>query len=158
MERPDAIQCPPARLDGLGSFSPGFRLSKQFLEATYHPGQFKQCGRGTKRFTMWPGWVTGPGFACGDVAEHSGLCCETSARTNRKMAADARLPGQNRAVADCYRTGDAYLCHDQALLSNPYVVRDVHKVIDLGSVTDDSVIDTAAVDGCIGANLDIVAD
>src|SRR5438876_4327676 len=159
MERPDAIQCPPAKLDGPGSYdSPGFRLSKQFLETTDHPGQFKQCGRGTKRFTVWPLWVTRPGFACGDVAEDSSLRCEASTRTNRKMAADAGLPGQNRTVADCYRTRDAYLRHQQALLTNPYVVRDVHKVVDLGSVTDDSVVDAAAVDGGVGANLDIVAN
>src|SRR5262249_42421091 len=61
-------------------------------------------------------------------------------------------------VAELGRAGDAALGHDDAMPSDHDVVGDLHQVVDLGAVADHRVSERAAVDGGVGADLDVVAD
>src|SRR5207237_360552 len=159
MALPGASRSPPASLDGPVSFdSPGFRLFEQLLQTADHPRQFKQCGRRAKRVTMRTRRITRPRFAGRDVAEDASLRGETRPSPDREVAADSGLARQDRPVANCYRTCNSDLCHQQAFLANAHVVGDVNEVVDLSSVANDGVVDAAAVDGGVGANLDVVTD
>jgi len=62
---------------------------------------------------VWPGRVAGPGFARGNVPEHTSLRGNASACANRYVPGDPRLSRQDRTVTDCYRAGDAYLRRGQ---------------------------------------------
>ena len=74
------------------------------------------------------------------------------------MSADPDLSGEYRAVTNRNRAGNTYLRHQQALLPNADVVRDVDEVVDLGAVADDGIVDAPAIDRRVGTNLDIVAN
>src|ERR1700736_1738771 len=74
------------------------------------------------------------------------------------MPADAGLAGEDSAIANRHRAGDANLRHDQAFLADPHVVCDVHEIVDLGAVSYNSVVDAAAVDRRVGAYLDVIAN
>src|SRR5690606_10692138 len=58
--------------------------------------------------------------------------------TNNATARDAAMRGNDTKTAD------------------PHVVRNLDKIIDLGTFTDNGVIQRTAIHRCIGANLDIV--
>jgi len=74
------------------------------------------------------------------------------------MTADSRLTRQDGAVTNHDRPSQTNLCHQQTLLADAHVVADVHQVVDLGAVSHHGVIDTAAVDGAVGADFDVIAD
>ena len=72
--------------------------------------------------------------------------------------ASAGLPRDDDPIAQARRTGDANLRHDQAEFPDRAVVSDLHEVVDLGAGADDRVVDAAAIDRRVGADLDVVVD
>src|SRR5258706_6048548 len=74
------------------------------------------------------------------------------------MPADARLPRENAPIADSRRSRDSNLRHDQTEPTDFHVMSDLNEVVDLGSVTDDSVVDASAIDRRVRADLDVVSD
>ena len=67
------------------------------------------------------------------------------------------LAREDHAVLDARRAGDADLRHDQAQRADPHVVPDVHEVVDLRAGADHGVVDAAAIDRRVRADLDVVA-
>ena len=74
------------------------------------------------------------------------------------MVGNADLTGQHGEVANCHAAGDTDLRDNQAVATDRAVVSDLHKIIDLGALADYGIAGGAAVDGRIGADLDVVLD
>ena len=102
--------------------------------------------------------IAGPRLAGGNVSKYAGLSADARPFPDREMPAYSRLPGENGAIAHRCRPGHTNLRHQQAFLTDAHVVGNVHQVVDLGPAADHSVVDAAAIDGGVGANLDVVTD
>src|SRR5258706_8042571 len=74
------------------------------------------------------------------------------------MPADAGLPRENAPIADSRRSRDSNLRHDQTKSTDFHVMSDLNEVVDLGSVTDDGVVDASAIDRRVRADLDVVSN
>src|SRR5690606_6646019 len=75
-----------------------------------------------------------------------------------EMAEDARAAADPAATPDARAAGDADAAGDCAALAQLHVVRDLDEVVELAAVADDRVVERAAIDGAVRADLDIVAD
>src|SRR6185437_1591070 len=75
-----------------------------------------------------------------------------------QMIADADLSAHHHIGTDGGGARDAHLAGDQAVMADLHVVGDVHEVVEHRAGADRRVADSAAVDGAIGAELDIVLD
>src|SRR5688572_11356964 len=71
---------------------------------------------------------------------------------DHRRAADGDVPSDARAAGDA----DA-ACH-RAVRADAHVVTDLHLVVELDPLLDHRVVERAAVDSGIRANLDVVAD
>src|SRR5206468_10975264 len=96
------------------------------------------------------------------AGRHAGDDCRllevTRSSTKREVIAVTQLPRDDGLVLDLHAAGDARLGHDQAASRDADVVGDVHQVVDLRPGPDHGVVDAAAVDAGVGADLDIVPD
>src|SRR6476620_5275254 len=68
------------------------------------------------------------------------------------------LPGDYNTIADARGTGDADLRHDQAQAADANVVADLNEIVNLGPGANDGVIEAAAIDGRVRADLDVLLD
>src|SRR5262249_24011271 len=78
--------------------------------------------------------------------------------TDIEVAAEANRPGDHAARADAGAAGDPGAGGDRAVRADVNIVADLDLIIELDALVDHGVIDGAAIDGGIGANLDIIAD
>src|SRR6185436_7976961 len=104
------------------------------------------------------GRVPRHGDAGWDVGDDPRLHQETGSATDGDVIPDPRLPRDDRLVFHLHAPGDPRLGHDEAPGTDAHVVRDVDQVVDLRSSPDHRVVDAAAVDTGVGADLDVVAD
>jgi len=74
------------------------------------------------------------------------------------MADDTHLAAENTVVADLDTAGDADLGNQKAVRANVGIVADGNQVAHFCTVTDDGIAESAAVDGTVGADFDIVFD
>ena len=74
------------------------------------------------------------------------------------VAENAHLPAHHDMMARFGRAGDAGLRSDQIVGADFDIVGNLDEVVDLRSLANDRRIETGTIDGCIGANLDIVFD
>ena len=74
------------------------------------------------------------------------------------MVGNADLTGQHGEVAYNHAPRYPNLRDNQAMAADRAVVSDMHKIIDLGALADYGIAGGAAVDGRIGADLDVVLD
>ena len=74
------------------------------------------------------------------------------------VADEARLAAHHHEVAELGGAGNARLADDDAMPADHHVVADLHEVIDLGALADHRVLERAAVDAAVGADLHVVLD
>ena len=98
--------------------------------------------------------VVGDGLA----AEHAGLAAENDAGADMRVVADAHLAGEHRAVAHRAGAADAHPRDQNHVFANLAVVADVDQVIHLGSAANLCLLQRAAIDGRVGADLNVVFD
>src|SRR5580765_7120818 len=72
------------------------------------------------------------------------------------MSSQTDLSGQSDEVAEFGAAGDAHLGDDDTMLPHHHVVSDLHQVVDFGAFSDDSRTERAAINGHVGADLNIV--
>src|SRR5258708_24693109 len=72
--------------------------------------------------------------------------------------AEAELPGDDRVVPKNAGTGNAGLRRNHSMRSDLHVVADMHQIVELDAFRDARVVQRAAVDGGVRADLDIVAN
>ncbi len=83
------------------------------------------------------------------LSDHSPLAdCNT--------ARDGGLTADRDEVSDSHVARNAALRRDQAMPPNADVVRDLHKIVDLGPLADDRIPNRTAVDGGVGADFHVV--
>ncbi len=76
----------------------------------------------------------------------------------RQVAEDDRAAAHRAAGADFRAAGDADAAGHRGMCADPHVVADLDLVVELHAILDHRVVERAAVDGRVGADLDIVAD
>ncbi len=75
-----------------------------------------------------------------------------------EVAGDAGLPADHAARTDAGAAGDPGTTRHDGVLAHAHVVRDLNEVVELDAVADHGVVERAAVDRGVGADLDVVAD
>src|SRR5215469_15169767 len=100
----------------------------------------------------------GPALAGGNVRHNTSAPAENCTGTNRQMIGNPDLPCQHRGIAYNHAPRYPDLRDNQAMAADRAVVSDLHKIIDLGALADYGIAGGAAVDGRIGADLDVVLD
>src|SRR5215813_8870329 len=98
-----------------------------------------------------------PGPA-GDVGDHPGLRAQHGAVSDAHVIADSHLTAQDDALSDAARARDAGLRRDHGILTDLDVVGHHDEVVDLHAAPHDRWSERAAIDGRIGADLDVVLD
>ena len=74
------------------------------------------------------------------------------------MVANAHLSAHHAVIADAATAGNAGLGGDHDVCADAAIVANVDQIVELRAGPDDGLIESAAVDGAVGANLDVVAD
>src|SRR5262249_830783 len=93
-----------------------------------------------------------------DVGDDAAARAEFCAAADHEMVGDPDLAAQHSVVADLDAARNAGLRDDEAMASDRAVVADLDQIIDLGAFADHGVAAAAAVDGGVGADLDVVLD
>ena len=92
------------------------------------------------------------------VRQDAGLSAQQGACLNRHMIANADLTADYAAVADLRASRNPRLRRNHDVGSHNVVMANVHQVVQLGAGADNRLVQRAAVDGAVGADLDVVAD
>src|SRR5207248_11318772 len=93
-----------------------------------------------------------------DAPAHASLHRDARPAPDRHMVGKAGLPRQEHVVLDVGAARDPGLTGDQTAGPDAAVVADLHEVVDLRPRPHDGVVHAAAIDGRVGADLDVVAD
>src|SRR5437660_600368 len=93
-----------------------------------------------------------------DVPDHPALHRDARPAPDRHMVGETGLARQEDVVFDVGAARDPRLTGDQTAGPDATVVADLHEVVDLRPRAHDGVIHAAAIDGRVGADLDVVAD
>ena len=92
------------------------------------------------------------------VGKDSCLSAKDHSIADPGMVADAYLAAEDGIVANGARAGDAGLRGDDGIAPDLHVVANVHEVVDLGAASDTRLVERTAIDGRVGADLDVVFD
>src|SRR5499433_130421 len=92
------------------------------------------------------------------VAGYARLRGEDGPFPDGHVIGDADLAGQDGAIANGAGARDADLGHQDHVLADRAVVAHLYEVVDLAPAADDGVAQRGAVDGGVGADLDVVGD
>ena len=128
----------------------------QLLERANDLRQSGNSRRGTQMVAMGSGWIPRPGLTGGNVANHTGTAGEIRPRADCHMSPDASLPTDLNTVADPCGARHRGLCREEASPTDPYVVRDMHEVVELGAGADDRVVHTPPVDAAVRPHFNVV--
>src|ERR1700733_1258572 len=119
-------------------------------------GQSRDRGDLAKKLPHGLGWRAGPPLASGNIGHHASCRRDLGARADRQMSGDARLTAEGGEIADGARSRDAGLRDQHSMAADDDVVADLHQIVDLRPLADDSVAVRAAVNCDPGADLDVV--
>jgi hypothetical protein len=72
------------------------------------------------------------------------------------MVSHANLTAHDHEITYLNRSGNSDVSRERALSANPYIVRDVHEVIEAGARTDDRISPGPTVYCCVRSNLDVI--
>src|SRR6266481_225270 len=109
-----------------------------------------------------------PNRACGGSPENDALAANYLLRWNATLGAEdgagfdadmignSYLPAYDDAVFDYGAAGDAGLGGDDDILADLDVVADVHQVVDFCAAADAGFVESAAVNGGVGADFYVV--
>src|SRR5712691_13327403 len=140
---------------------PAFKLAHALLERANFPHEIREQplrdpdppGLGDRAARQ-----AAPDLSGGHIARHAGLGGDHGSRADRDVVRDTNLARQHGPAS--YRAGarDADLRHQDDVLSHVAVVADLDEVVDLAAPPDPGFTERRAVDGGIGADLDVVSD
>ncbi len=95
-------------------------------------------------------------LARSNIVGNSTLCGGNYSITNRAVASDADLPGENHVVADLRGTGEAHLRTQQGSLTYFRTVSNLDEVVDLRPASNSRFADAGAIDTGVGLNFHII--
>src|SRR3954451_4185935 len=90
------------------------------------------------------------------IAEDGALGRDPGPVADDQMIGHANMSGQNCIVAYARAAGNADAGHDQAPLADLHVMAYLDQIVELGTASDDRIVNAPAVDTGIGANLHIL--
>jgi hypothetical protein len=135
-----------------------FELTFEFGDAAEELGELVEGEDFAFGFTVGLGGVAEPFLAIGDVVHDTGLAADRGAMTDFDMTGEAGLAAESDVIADLSAAADTDLSDEDAMFAEGDVVADLDEVINFGAASDDGGSEGAAVDGGVGADLDIVLD
>src|SRR5688572_20566172 len=89
---------------------------------------------------------------------HSGLRSDDRSVADLDMIDYPHLSSQSHILAQFCTAGDPGLRRDHRVCSHGNIMRNLHEIIDLSASSNECAAKSCAIDGCIGADLDIVFD
>src|ERR1035437_4436473 len=92
------------------------------------------------------------------IRQHAAARSENDARLDRCVVADANLASHDRTVSNLDTARNAGLGCDHDIGSDGNVMPDVYQIVELGSRADHGFVQRTAVNGAVGADLDVIAD
>src|SRR5687767_13487299 len=93
-----------------------------------------------------------------NARRNEGFAGDRDVVADRELATDSHLPADHAALTDRRAAGDTRLPRHDGVRTDMHVVGDVHLIVELHAVADHGVLDRAAIDRALRADLDIVAD
>src|SRR5204863_9829012 len=127
-----------------------FYSCEKFPEPTT-PGNLLLClrkRRGRRR----------PPSSAADVLGDATLRTDGGVIANLDMPNDTGLTANQDTLTDPDTAGNSGLRCDDRILADHNVVRDLHEIVDLCSLLNPGSAKTGAIDGRVGADLDIIVD
>ncbi len=134
------------------------RLASQIFELSRQRHQPMQDGLGPQELSIGTCRKAGNVLSCINVPRDSCLCGCANPVTDRDVIAHPNLSGQGNPIPQACTPRDRHRAHDEAVLSNLDVVRDMNEVVDLGAFADHGVAQRPSVDADVCPDLDIVCD
>ena len=110
------------------------------------------------RLTIRLGRVTEPFFAIRDIMHNAGLRGDGHAIADLQVACQSDLACQNDIISQFCAARNAGLRHNQTMLPNADVVRDLNQVVYLGSFPNYCWAERSTIDCHVGPNLNIFAN
>src|SRR5262245_26022951 len=102
--------------------------------------------------------IPGPAPSRWNICKDAGHGPDHRACPYREVISHAGLTTHDDTVLHRGATRDSDLAGEQAVTSDRDVVRDLHQIVDLGPLPDHGVTNGPAIDGGVGADLDVVLD
>src|SRR5437899_5501249 len=102
--------------------------------------------------------IASPDLARRHVAHESTSRRKLGSRTDGQMISQADTATHRDVVADDDGTRNTRKPGYNAIAADANIVGDLHQIVDLGALSDDGVGHRAAIDGRVGADLDVVLD
>ena len=103
-------------------------------------------------------WNSENGSLVRYIAHHTGLRADRRLIAKLEMPRDAGLRCDHAVITQPRAARKAHLAHHKAVTANNDVVSDVHEIINLRPLANDSGTEPASIDGCVRANLDVVVN
>src|SRR5664279_86247 len=85
-----------------------------------------------------------------NVAHDARLRANSGVVAEFQMSRNSRLRSDHAIISQPSAAGETHLAHDQTMLANVHVVRDVHEVVNLGALADDGGAECSAINGRVG--------
>src|SRR5208282_5338526 len=92
------------------------------------------------------------------AAENTGLTANDGAVFEMALLPKTRLAAHHYVLAEIARAGKTDLCGHNGVRADLAVVCDVHQVIQFNAFPDARVVERTAINGRVGANLNVVRD
>src|SRR5205814_7233409 len=93
-----------------------------------------------------------------EVLGNATLRTDGSVIANFAVPNDTSMTANQDTLTDPHTAGNSGLRCDDRILADHNVVRDLHKIVDLCSLLNPGSAKTGAIDGRVGADLDIIVD
>jgi len=93
-----------------------------------------------------------------DIADHAALARDVCAGSDAKVIGDTALASNHDSVANNRAAGNADLSANHAVAAETNVVSDLNEIIEHAPSSNHGVAGSAAVDGAVRADLNIILD
>src|SRR4051794_21392339 len=128
-------------------------ISVALLAGLGEPAQHRDLAQGFRHRLRR---IATPDLACRHVVHESTSGGKLGSRPDGQMVGEADTATHGDVVTDDDGTGDTRKPRYNAIATDANIVGDLNQIVDLGPLADDRVGHRAAIDGRIGADLDII--
>src|SRR4051812_42261892 len=108
-----------------------------------------------------PGWYAPINFSLAPYdlpSGHTAFGSENHSCPNGDMVTNPYLSADDRCIFYHAASGNTSLRSDYDVFPHLHVMSDVNKIVELGAASDDGRIQSASIDGRIGADLNVIVD
>src|SRR5579859_36370 len=117
-----------------------------------------QCGNLPEEFLARLCWAAQQHRTSGNIGDNAGLRADLAVLPDTEMTGHGSLTSDLNEILQHRRAGDANLCHDHAATTQPYIMTDLHEVIDARAGADHGIVGRTAIDRRVGSDFHVVFD